>query len=160
LDQTEVELPPFRAMLARAHEVLEDDSFMAALAHADREVLSSTYDRGIVSLDSVSFEERRLHGEPHDGNRIETSEGLRWIDFESCCIGPLEWDLAFQPEEVVHLFPEADSDLLALLRRLNSARVATWCMASLHPEMHHHGELHLAFLRQTSDHRWSRPNIP
>ena len=50
-----------------------------------------------------------------------TSKGIRWIDFESCCIGPLEWDLAFQPDEVVRLFPETDLDLLALLRRLNSA---------------------------------------
>jgi len=36
----------------------------------------------------------RLHGEPHDGNRISTAAGIRWIDFESCCVGPLEWDLA------------------------------------------------------------------
>jgi hypothetical protein len=27
-------------------------------------------------------------------HRIVISEGIRWIDFESCCIGLHEWDLA------------------------------------------------------------------
>jgi Ser/Thr protein kinase RdoA (MazF antagonist) len=150
LGQTEVELPSFRAMLIKSHRALEDDLFRSTSARADLELLRSTYDRGFAALESVSFARQRLHGEPHDGNRIKTNTGLRWIDFESCCVGPLEWDLAFQPESVVQLFPQTDSSLLVLLRSLNSARVATWCLQSHHPEMRHHGEIHLALLRQSS----------
>jgi hypothetical protein len=160
LGQTEVELPSFRAMLNRSHQALEDDLFRATSAPADLELLRSTYDRGFVALEDASFDWHRLHGEPHDGNRIKTNTGLRWIDFESCCVGPLEWDLAFQPASVVQLFPEADSSLLVLLRSLNSARVATWCLQSHHPEMRHHGEIHLALLRQTAGDPWGLPGIP
>ncbi len=148
LDRTEVALPPFGTMLLRAREVLDDDAEMAALPPEDRTFVRGVYDQGLMALEGMSFDGRRLHGEPHNGNRIETSRGLRWIDFESCCFGPLEWDLAFQPPEVVRLFPEADEGLRALLQRLNGARVATWCWAGArHPEMRHHGAQHIALLR-------------
>ena len=49
------------------------------------------------------------------------------------------------------MFPDTDLSPLALLRRLNSARVATWCLGSRHPETHEHGEIHLSLLRQPSD---------
>lgn len=160
LAHTDVELPSFSGMLAHARQALENDSFMARLLGADRELLRDTFGRGLSALEGVRYEERRLHGEPHAGNRITTSEGLRFIDFASCCVGPVEWDLAFQPPEVVDLFPEADGDLLAVLRRLNSARVATWCMGSRHAEMQEHGELHLALLRQTSEDQWHVLDIP
>jgi len=153
-------LPSFRVMVVKASQAFEDDLFMMDLHHEDSELLQATYKRGFVALESAQFEECRLHGEPHDGNRIVTSEGIRWIDFESCCIGPLEWDLAFQPDEVVHLFPETDLGLLALLRRLNSARVATWCLGSRHPEMHEHGEIHLSLLRQPFGDSGRLPEIP
>jgi hypothetical protein len=160
LERTEVDLPSFRSMLVRASGALEDDLFMADVPHTDRELLRAWYERGFAALERARFEDRRLHGEPHDGNRIVTSGGLRWIDFESCCIGPLEWDLAFQPDEVVRLFSQADLGLLALLRKLNSARVATWCSGSRHPEMKEHGELHLALLRDPSVDPWGFPAIP
>jgi hypothetical protein len=160
LVQTHVALPSFRKMLTKASEVLEDDSIMAHTSQTDRELLRATNEQVLDALEGVSFNEIRLHGEPHGGNRMETREGLRWIDFESTCTGPVEWDLAFQPDEVVDLFPEADLGLLALLRKLNSARVATWCLASRHPQMQEHGEIHLALLRQTSENPWGLPRIP
>lgn len=148
LGRTGVSLPSFKVMLARAREVLDDDARMAALREEDRDFLRGAYDRGLLALEGVDLDGRRLHGEPHNGNRIQTSRGPRWIDFESCCFGPLEWDLAFQPPDVVRLFPEADPGLLALLRTLNSVRVATWCWGSAHhPEMRRHGAQHLALLR-------------
>jgi hypothetical protein len=130
------------------------------LCDRHRELLRATNEEGLGALEGASFNECRLHGEPHSGNRMETSEGLRWIDFESTCTGPLEWDLAFQSDEVVDLFPEADLGLLALLRKLNSARVATWCLASRHPQMQEHGEIHSALLRQFSEDPGVPPRIP
>jgi hypothetical protein len=151
LGRTDVSLPSFNVMLATAREALDDDAFMADLGEEDRRFLRHVYDRGLRALESVHFDGRRLHGEPHNGNQIETRRGLRWIDFESSCFGPLEWDLAFQPPGVVRLFPEADPDLLALLRTLNSARVATWCLGGAHrPDMRQHGARHLELLRNGS----------
>jgi hypothetical protein len=86
----------------------------------------------------------RLHGEPHPGNYVSASAGLRWIDLESVCRGPLEWDLAFLPATARELFSDVDRYLLSLLEMLNSARVATWCWVQARfPEMRRHGEHHL-----------------
>jgi len=149
LAATRVALPSFRQSITRARTALDNDTALAALGRDDRGFLRDVFDDGLVALDNARFDERRLHGEPHDGNRIATNEGLRWIDFESCCIGPLEWDLAFQSGDVDRLFPQIDANLLALLRRLNSARVATWCCGQARfPGMRHHGELHLALLHR------------
>ncbi len=148
LAETTHPLPSFRSSLTRARTALDDDSLMTALLPADRAFLQDASDEGLSVLGDTATSEYRLHGEPHDGNRLVTSAGLRWIDFESCCVGPLEWDFAFQPRDVDAHLIDIDHALLALLRRLNSARVATWCLAqSRFPGMRRHGELHLALLR-------------
>jgi Ser/Thr protein kinase RdoA (MazF antagonist) len=152
LAKTCTKLPSFRAELMRARVALDDDTFMAALAPRDRTFLRSVYDAGLADLDGRDLDRQRLHGEPHDGNRVLTAHGVRWIDLESCCVGPLEWDLAFQSAEVVAAFPDVDGDLLRRLSRLNSARVATWCWGTARfPEMRWHGEFHLQALRAASN---------
>ena len=152
LGRTRTKLPSFRAELMRARVALDDDTFMAALAPRDRTFIRSVYDAGLAELDGQDLDRQRLHGEPHEGNRVVTAHGVRWIDFESCCVGPLEWDLAFQPAEVGAAFSEVDGDLLRRLSRLNSARVATWCWGTARfPEMRRHGELHLRALRADSN---------
>lgn len=35
-----------------------------------------------------------LHGDCHVNNILVTRDGLVWNDFEDCCRGPIEWDLA------------------------------------------------------------------
>jgi len=148
LARTHVAVPSFRLSLSRARTALDDDTFMVALPTDDRRFLRRVYDAGLCELDQCGFEERRLHGEPHDANRLSTVAGIRWIDFESCCVGPLEWDLAFQPPTLDSYFGDVDRELLALLRRLNGARVATWCWGQVgFAEMRRHGERHLAILR-------------
>jgi aminoglycoside phosphotransferase (APT) family kinase protein len=49
---------------------------------------------------------RPLHGDMHTGNLLK-SDGLRWIDFEDVCVGPLEWDLASRTitDELVDGYP-------------------------------------------------------
>ena len=39
-------------------------------------------------------EGRPLHGDPHYGNLLMTTEGAVWGDFEDVCTGPAEWDAA------------------------------------------------------------------
>lgn len=134
---------------------------MAALTPGDRSFLRSVYDAGLAELDGVDLDRQRVHGEPHDGNRVLTARGVRWIDFESCCVGPLEWDLAFQSDGVTATFSDIDHDLLRRLMRLNSARVATWCWGTARfPEMRRHGEFHLHALRAESNRPRNRRPAP
>jgi len=45
---------------------------------------------------------------------------------ETCCRGPVEFDVAHVPEEVGTHYPGADQDLLSKCRILVLAMVATW----------------------------------
>jgi hypothetical protein len=148
LDACDVPLPSFRAGLERTRIALFDDVRMAAMAPVDRAFLRAAFTDLMRRLDERTFPERWLHGEPHAGNYLLTPAGLRWIDFEDACRGPMEWDLAFLPEDGVATFKDVDVDLLALLQTLNSARVATWCWVQARfPEMRGQGEHHLGFVR-------------
>lgn len=141
-------LPDFRHSLALARTVLADDARMKALANGNRQMLRSAFDHLLAELDSTQFSQQGLHGEPHTGNLLRTRSGLRWIDLESACLGPLEWDLAFLSEDAVAEFPEANPELVSFLRVLNSARVATWCWARVETgDLQWHAEHHLGVVR-------------
>lgn len=148
-------LPSFEVSLDRARAALADDASMAALPTDDRAMLREAFDRlRQKSRTQVHHAEQPLHGEAHRGNLLATPVGLRWIDLEDACMGPLEWDLASLPTNVADLFPKADRKLLDLLRTLNSARVATWCwMRADIREMRRHGEYHLDVVRSRSTDR-------
>lgn len=142
------ELPDFREGVSRARATLDDDRLMTALGSEDRSLLRRVSDRVSTELEAYEYVERPLHGEPHLDNVLSTANGVRWIDLEAVCVGPLEWDVAFLPEETARLFPEVDAVLLVLLRTLNSARVATWCWARADVgDMRKHGEYHLEQVR-------------
>jgi Phosphotransferase enzyme family len=142
-------LPGFKEKLGRAREALADDRLMAALAATDRSMLRAAFDRWCDSVDSYEYAQQPLHGEPHDYNLLATSSGPRWVDLEGVCIGPLEWDLAFLPERADRFFPAVNVDLLSILRRLNSARVATWCWSRPeYAELRWHAEHHLEIVRR------------
>jgi hypothetical protein len=151
LARYEGSLPSFRVGLDRARAVLADDRKMAALRPDDRSLLRSMFDRLRTDMEAHGYVNRPLHGEPHRGNVLATPQGPRWIDFEGVCAGPLEWDLAFLPDDAVRVFPHVDHDVLGILRTLNSARVATWCWArSEFPEMRRHGEYHVEEVRRAA----------
>jgi Ser/Thr protein kinase RdoA (MazF antagonist) len=153
LEECDLPLPSVRSGLEHARTALFDDLRIAALDPADRAYLRAAFTDLMNKLDDRTFPERPLHGEPHTGNYLTTPSGLRWIDFEGVCRGPLEWDLAFLATDGVATFQDVDTDLLALLQTLNSARVATWCWVQARfPEMRRHGEHHLALVRN----RWPR----
>jgi aminoglycoside/choline kinase family phosphotransferase len=148
LEECDVALPSFRDGLARTRMALFDDILMTALAPYDRAFLRVAFTDLMNRLDERTFPVRRLHGEPHAGNYLLTPKGLRWIDFEDACRGPVEWDIAFLPPGGVATFRDVDVELLALFQTLNSARVATWCWVQARfPEMRRHGEHHLALVR-------------
>ncbi|HEY6745519.1 MAG TPA: phosphotransferase [Mycobacteriales bacterium] len=94
------------------------------LADPDRELLSDTLRslRPVVSGGSQQL----LHGEPHPGNLLSTASGLRFIDLETCCRGPVEFDVAHAPEEVAGHYPGTDRDRLRDCRVLMLAMITTW----------------------------------
>jgi hypothetical protein len=51
---------------------------------------------------------------------------VRFIDLETCCRGPVEFDLAHVPEAVSDRYPDADRELLDECRHLALAMVAAW----------------------------------
>jgi aminoglycoside phosphotransferase (APT) family kinase protein len=145
------ELPTFETSLDLAEAALWDDDVMHALSPDDRTMLRRTFERGRAQVSAHGYREQRIHGEPHEGNLLLTERGLRWVDLEETSVGPVEWDLAFLPADVGSHFPEADAELLAILRTLNSAVVATWCFArSEFADMRRHGEHHLKRVRDAS----------
>jgi hypothetical protein len=142
------ELPGLRRDVDRARRALNDDGMTRALAPDDRDVLRRAIDSLLPRVDGVGAVERPLHGEPHGANLLATSAGPTWIDLENVCRGPIEWDLAFLPEEALAVFDEADPDLVESMRTLNSARTATWCWMRVDVgDMRWHAEHHLRAVR-------------
>lgn len=118
--------PHFMDRVASAQQLIASRDHTPALADADRELLGDT----LRSLRRVIGErgpaEQILHGEPHPGNVLTTKDGLRFIDFETCCRGPVEFDLAHAPEAVGEHYPGVDHDLLRECRILVLAMITTW----------------------------------
>jgi aminoglycoside phosphotransferase (APT) family kinase protein len=126
LRKLDVPAPHFTDRVERAQQLVANRDRTPALGHADRELLDGT----LRSLRRVIGEhrgaEQLLHGEPHPGNVLATKNGLLFIDFETCCRGPVEFDLAHAPEEVSEHYPGVDQDLLRECRILVLAMIATW----------------------------------
>ena len=57
---------------------------------------------------------------------LRTKKGLLFIDLETCCRGPVEFDIAHAPEEVSEHYPAANQDLLRECRILMLAMITTW----------------------------------
>ena len=53
------------------------------------------------------------------------------MDRSKVCVGPLEWDLAFLPQEAVGVFPEIDIELLGLLRDAEQCTPCDMVLGSL-----------------------------
>lgn len=122
----EVTAPHFTERIAAAEGLLTNRQETPALPDADRTLLLDTLRDARQAIRSRPNPDQLLHGEPHPGNLLDTAEGLLFIDFETCCRGPIEFDLAHVPGEVSLLYPDADQPLLQECRRLVLAMVAAW----------------------------------
>jgi hypothetical protein len=97
-----------------------------ALADADRQLLGDTLRRLRRVIGERGGAGQLLHGEPHPGNVLGTANGPLFIDLETCCRGPVEFDLAHAPEEVGEHYPGVDPDLVRDCRTLVLAMITTW----------------------------------
>ena len=153
------EIPSYRDELCAVRAVLTEPSRLTALGEGDRHLLSSRLDSLLAALELQRPSRRVLHGSPHDSNVIVVSEAPRLIDFETVCVGPVEWDLAHVASDVARAYPGPwDTETLRLCRGLVSVKTATWCWVSVdHPGMRWHAEHHLECARQCAPRRTEGP---
>ncbi len=126
LRKVDLRTPHFTDRVAEAQQLAESSNLTPALAAADRKLLTSTLRSRRRAISDRGAAEQLLHGEPHPGNVLSTKTGLLFIDLETCCRGPVEFDLAHVPEEVSERYAGADEDLLGECRGLVLAMVAAW----------------------------------
>ena len=134
--QIDPRTPHFTDRVAQAQHLVGSREDTPALTDADRELLSTALRDATRSIGERGAAEQLLHGEPHPGNLLGTARGLLFIDLETCCRGPVEFDIAHVPEAVSEHYPDLDRELLGECRALTLAMVAAWRWdrADLHPD--------------------------
>jgi hypothetical protein len=121
-----VAAPHFTERVAAAQQLVANRDCTPALAEEDRELLSSMLLRQRIAIGERAAPEQLLHGEPHPGNVLSTKSGLLFTDLETCCRGPVEFDLAHVPAEVCECYTGIDRQLLSECATLVLAMVAAW----------------------------------
>jgi Phosphotransferase enzyme family len=116
----------FSERVAEAQELIASPDRTPTLEDPDRALLARTLDGQIRQVSGRSSAEQLLHGEPHVENLLNTEDGPLFIDLETCCRGPVEFDLAHTPAEVSERYAGADRELLLACRLLVLAMVAAW----------------------------------
>ncbi|MGP2441744.1 phosphotransferase [Streptomyces sp. JW3] len=118
--------PHFTDRVQQAQDLVAGPDRTPALADADRELLRDTLRDLRHTVGEHRAADQLLHGEPHPGNVLGTKDGLLFIDFETCCRGPVEFDLAHAPEAAGAHYPGADQELLRACRLLVLAMITAW----------------------------------
>jgi aminoglycoside phosphotransferase (APT) family kinase protein len=96
--QLDFATPHYTDRVAEAQQLVASRHQTPALVDADRELLSSTLSSLRRTIADRGAVEQLLHGEPHPGNLLGTEDGPLFIDLETCCRGPVAFDLAHAPE--------------------------------------------------------------
>ncbi len=122
----EVTSPHFTDRVAEAQQLVASRDATPALGKADRALRADALQALRRAIARRAAREQLLHGEPHPGNLLATANGPLFIDFETCCRGPVEFDIAHTPEAVGQSYPDVDRALLRDCRGLVLAMVAAW----------------------------------
>jgi len=146
----EIAAPHFMERVADAVQLVESGDETPGLSEADRHLLLGTLRNARHNVHSRGAAEQLLHGEPHPGNVLGTPDGPIFIDFETFCRGPIEFDVAHLPDEVSAYYPDVDHVLLEECRRLVLAMVAAWRwdVRDEFPDGHRYGRDILTLLRE------------
>jgi hypothetical protein len=124
--EIDVPSPRFTDRVAEAEAIVADPDLSPELADVDRVFLSDRLSTLRRAIEDRGAAEQLLHGEPHPGNVLNTKNGPLFIDLETCCRGPVEFDLAHVTEAVCEHYPNIDQELLDECRQLVLAMVAAW----------------------------------
>jgi hypothetical protein len=118
--------PHFTDRVEEAERLVGSRKGTPELSDADRSLLTTTFTTAMRAITERGATEQLLHGEPHPGNVLNTKIGPLFIDLETCCRGPVEFDLAHVPEAVSERYPDIDHALVGQCRVLVLAMVAAW----------------------------------
>ena len=142
--------PRFTDRVAEAEQVAADPGLSPELADTDRAFLGSRLRSLRRTIEGYGAVEQLLHGEPHPGNVLAAKNGPLFVDFETLCSGPVEFDLAHVPAAVCEHYPTLDRALLDDCRQLVLAMVAAWRwrLGDEFPDRRRWGQ---AFLRSLRD---------
>jgi hypothetical protein len=126
-------LPHFTERVDEAQRLVDDPANVPEIAGADRELLGTALRRMRGEITDRGASEQLLHGEPHPGNVVRTTSGLLFVDLETCCRGPVEFDIAHAaingsgpPIEVGALYAGADQSLVRQCWILMLAMISAW----------------------------------
>lgn len=148
MERIAITAPHFTDRVAEAERLLANRDLTPELADEDREFLGNlllSLTRTIVGSGAV---EQLLHGEPHPGNVLSTRFGPLFIDLETCCRGPVEFDLAHVPDAVIEHYPDVDQALLSACRALVMVAAWRWDAGDQYPDGRHWAEQLIHTLRK------------
>lgn len=150
LRRIDVAMPHFMDRVADIQRDVASRDVTPDLADTDRALLADTLRDLRQSIVNRRGAEQLLHGEPHPFNILNTKNGPLFIDFENTARGPVEYDLAWVPDEVSRHYPGADHDLVGECRGVVLAIVAThrWSRNDQHPSGRESGVAFLRVLRE------------
>jgi aminoglycoside phosphotransferase (APT) family kinase protein len=124
--EVDLSTPHFTDRVKEAETVVASVDRTPDLTDADQNLLMQTLSTVTHAIRELRPPEQLLHGEPHLGNVLNTRNGPLFIDLETSCRGPVEFDLAHVPGEVSDRYPNVDRSLLRQCRLLVLAMVAAW----------------------------------
>ena len=126
MQQVDVTTPHFTDRVRDAEDLVGSRDRTPGLGDADRDLLVDTFSRVMPVIAGRGAAEQLLHGEPHPGNVLNTKNGPLFIDLETACRGPVEFDLAHVPTAVSECYAGIDDALLDGCRLLVLAMIAAW----------------------------------
>jgi aminoglycoside phosphotransferase (APT) family kinase protein len=126
MHEVDLSTPHFTGRVKEAETLVASLDRTPDLTEADQNLLTHTLTTVTRAIRELGAPEQLLHGEPHPGNVLNTKSGPLFIDLETCCRGPVEFDLAHVPDEVSDCYPNVDQSLLRQCRLLALAMVAAW----------------------------------
>ena len=128
---------------------LEEDSYAPLLSGDDRELLRMALS-AFGQVSELSAGHGGLHGSPHSFNVLMVLGSPAFIDFETACRGPREWDLCHTDPGVAKAYPgPLSEEALEKARLIVSAMTSALCWDGIDrgPDMRFHAEHHLARVR-------------
>jgi hypothetical protein len=125
LRQIDLAAPHITERVATWTAELNDPEQNPELPDSDRDLLRNTLNRVRNAMNQWNTGDQLLHGEPHPGNLLSTSRGPLFIDLHTCQRGPVEYDIAYVPEEVAAHYPAANQHLVHEFRSLMWAGITT-----------------------------------
>jgi hypothetical protein len=144
-------LPTYMGELSDVLSLLTDHAALPAISAADRGLLVNTFDQLRVRLEALVCADRfvPIHGAPHPHNVLVVDGEPAFIDFETACLGPVEWDLAHLAAEAEPFFCDLiQPKVLWLTRSMASVKTAVLCSADINRgDMREHAEWHLSYVR-------------